>query len=879
MTPVLGLRAALILLVVIAIAPVFAVVVQASLAERQARLQRAEASLKALVDLGAAHQERMIDNARQVLTAVANAPPVYQDDAAACASYLRKLQAQYSEAFGTLGLLDAEGRLTCRATPPAQAVDSRDRRFFRAAVETGRFAVGEFTVSRADGRQVLTFGLPVYREGGKQLRGVAYLALDLEQASRQLRDLSITPETTLLVADADGIVLASAGPSAPAAGSALASGFLRDAVLAGRPRFERSADSQGKEWLFALQPVGRAGENKVFVAGSTSSDAILAPTTRRLQMQLGALALITLLAAGLAWAFAGRVLLKPMRRLLGQVETLAQEGERLDRPPPPAVVREFGELHRRFHAMAQRLAERAVQRDGAMAEMEHQNNLLESVLESMAEGVLVVDRQGRFAHINGAAQRILPGLPAITHARGAAMASSQEWGIYELDGVTPCPPQQRPFTLALQGRPVEQYRYLVRGPLSAGREIIIQGSARPIMVPGQPPTGAVVVFSDITHAWRAEQSLKDSEQRYRSLFESNPHPMWVYDVETLRFLNVNDAAVAHYGYSRGEFLAMTIADIRPQQEVPALMRAVQTMQQPIGKATVWRHRLKDGRLIDVEVTSHSLQYEGRPARMVMAHDVTERLLAQDALQQLNETLERRVDARTRELALANEELESFSYSVSHDLRAPLQVIDGFGRALTTRHGERLDGQARHYVDRIRDNTRQMGQLIDDLLALARVTRTELHTERFDLSAQAHRAVDQLRQRFPDREVLVDIERPLPCVGDSRLMGVVMENLIGNAWKFTSRVQVARIEVGRHTGGAEGDVYFVSDNGAGFDMAFADKLFKAFQRLHAANEFEGTGIGLATVHRIITRHGGRVWAESQPGRGATFLFTLKRGPAP
>lgn len=874
MVPVLGLRAALILLVVIAIAPVFAVVVQASIGEQHARLQREESSLKSVVELASAHQERLVEGARQLLTAIAFAPPVQQDDRAACAAYLAKLQAEFPQAYGTFGVLDRDGRLSCRASAAQTAVRSSDRPFFRAAVQTGRFSVGEFSISRATGRPVLTFGLPVYREQGGELRGVAYLALDVAQTGAHLRNLAVGPEVTLVATDADGVVLASAGPRPFTVGSPLPPGFLRDAASAGQARFGRTRDADGSEWLVALRPVGQTGERQLFVAGVASSNAVLAPAERRLQMQLGALALITVVAAGLAWAFAGGVLLGPMRRLLEQVDSLVHEEQRLDRPPARAALREFGELHRRFHEMARSLAERAVQRDGAMGEMEHQKNLLESVLESMAEGVLVLDRHGRFVHINGAARRILPGLPRLGRGPAPVLAPAEEWGIYDLDSGALCPAEQRPATRALRGEGVGNYRHLVRGALAGGREIIIQGSARPMNVPGSGPSGAVVVFSDITDAYRAEQALKDSERRYRSLFDANPHPMWVFDVQTLRFLNVNDAAVVHYGYSREEFLSMTIADIRCAQDVVPLGDVVQQLDQASPAPAVWRHRLKDGRIIQVEISSHALEYDGRAARMVLAHDITQRLHAEEALRLLNETLEQRVHERTRELALANKELESFSYSVSHDLRAPLQVIDGFGQALATRHAERLDAKARHYLDRIRDNTRQMAQLIDDLLALARVTRAELVTESFDLAARARHVVEQLRQRFPERQVDVEIDEPLPCTGDPRLLTVALENLVGNAWKFTARVPQARIRVGRRRAADGRDVYFVADNGAGFDMAYMDKLFKAFQRLHAASEFEGTGIGLATVHRIVTRHGGRVWAEAWPGHGAVFEFTLK-----
>ncbi len=204
------------------------------------------------------------------------------------------------------------------------------------------------------------------------------------------------------------------------------------------------------------------------------------------------------------------------------------------------------------------------------------------------------------------------------------------------------------------------------------------------------------------------------------------------------------------------------------------------------------------------------------------------------------------------------------------------MIDGFSRALSARHASALDEQAQHYLSRIRANTQQMSHLIDDLLSLARVTRVEIAAQPLDLTPRAHQVVEQLRVRHPGHVVKVEIDAAMPCVGDSRLLAIVLENLIGNAWKFSARAAAPAIRIGCRTGEAGETVFYVADNGAGFDMAFADKLFKPFQRLHATSEFDGTGIGLATVQRIITRHGGHVWAQSAPGEGATFLFTLKGG---
>ncbi|HSV44864.1 MAG TPA: PAS domain S-box protein [Ramlibacter sp.] len=862
----------------IAIAPVFAVVLQASLEEQRGRLQRTETALRSLVELDAAHQARLIEGARQMLTAMAHAPPVYQGDLAACVAYMKKLQVDYPAAYGTFGLLDAQGQLACRATPPALLVSSADRRYFRNAISTGRFSVGEFTVSRASGRSVLPVGLPVYGGEAGQLRGVVYVALDLAQAEDHLRKLTIPPETTLTVVDADGIALAATGPSAVPAGTRLRDDFLLRAIATGSARDGRADGADGQEWLFAVRPVGRAGEGRVYVTGMASTSAVLAPAASRLQMQLGALVLITLLGAVAAWIFGDRIVARPIAALLARVDALAREELRLDQVPAPTGLprlAELAELDRRVQELARRLVERSVQRDGAMAEMLHQKNLLESVLESMAEGLLVLDRRGRVLHRNDASVRLLPGVGQLQSDAGLLRRRPAAWGVYLLDGSTPCPPRQWPPLRALRGEGTGGFRYLVRGPLSGGTEKVVQGSARPVRTPDGRLAGAVILFSDATDAWRAEQALKDSEQRYRTLFESNPHPMWVYDVQTLAFLTVNDAAVAHYGYSREEFLRMSIADIRPPQEVESLMRVLehtQTLSQP----RPWLHRRKDGSCIDVEISSHVLDYGGRRARMVLALDITLRLRAEEALRQVNETLERRVGERTAELKLTNRELESFSYSVSHDLRAPLQVIDGFGRALLAHHAHALDAQARHYLERIRDNTRQMGELIDALLSLARVTRVELRTERIDLSALAVLAIERLRQRWPERQVEVEIEPGLASRGDPRLLAALLDNLIENAWKFTSRNAQARIRVGRKAASKGEVVFFVEDNGAGFDMSYVDKLFKAFQRLHSVGEFEGTGIGLATVHRIVARHGGRVWAESSPGRGAVFHFILQPG---
>ncbi len=235
-------------------------------------------------------------------------------------------------------------------------------------------------------------------------------------------------------------------------------------------------------------------------------------------------------------------------------------------------------------------------------------------------------------------------------------------------------------------------------------------------------------------------------------------------------------------------------------------------------------------------------------------------------------LEKRVTERTAELVAVNQELEAFSYSVSHDLRAPLRAIDGFSQALLEDYLENLDEVGQDYLRRVQASSRKMGQLISDLLKLSRLTRGEMFREQVNLSDLAAEVIAELRSTQPERQVDIVLEPGLIVHGDARLLRVALENLLGNAWKFTSKRPVGRVELGSTV--IEGErACFVRDNGAGFDMAYAHKLFGAFQRLHSVVEFEGTGIGLATVQRVIHRHGGRIWAEGQVDVGATFYFTL------
>ena len=292
-----------------------------------------------------------------------------------------------------------------------------------------------------------------------------------------------------------------------------------------------------------------------------------------------------------------------------------------------------------------------------------------------------------------------------------------------------------------------------------------------------------------------------------------------------------------------------------EDEIGQLAESFNTMLAEIGRAT------------------RDLEASNREA----AREVSERRRAEEEVLRLNAELEQRVRERTAQLEYTNGELEAFCYSVSHDLRAPLRAIDGFSQALLEDFPADVPEDARRYLNRIRTSTLRMAQLIEDLLNLSRVSRGELLHQEVDVAEIARQVVQDLRHREPGRNVEVSIWDSMHAHGDSKLLRVALENLIGNSWKFSSKAEHPQIEIGLLRDGSK-NTFFVRDNGAGFDMAYANKLFGAFQRLHSVNEFQGTGIGLATVQRIIHRHGGRAWADAKPGKGAVFFFTLESSAA-
>jgi PAS domain S-box-containing protein len=390
----------------------------------------------------------------------------------------------------------------------------------------------------------------------------------------------------------------------------------------------------------------------------------------------------------------------------------------------------------------------------------------------------------------------------------------------------------------------------------------------PIYAPGRVQVGQVGLLIDVTER-------REAEMAYRTLLQGSLQGTVVF--QDYRPVFVNRAMAEILGRSRKAMLASTSQEMMTIVHADDRERLRQTvMAFMAGPTSAARFEARivrlDGAVRFLEAMISRIEYRGRPALQVASLDVTERRVIEERLQSLNSDLERRVSERTTQLEVTVRELESFSYSVSHDLRAPLRAIDGFCQALGEDYGDRLDARGLDYLARVRHAAHRMGDLIDDLLTLSRVMRSGFDRAPVDLSALVAEIADDLRRAHPRRAVQLQVAADLQATGDRALLRTALDNLLANAWKFTGERAEARVEVGALTGAAP-PTFFVRDNGAGFDMAYGERLFQPFQRLHAPDAFEGSGIGLATVQRIISRHGGRIWAESRPDEGATFYFTL------
>ena len=517
-----------------------------------------------------------------------------------------------------------------------------------------------------------------------------------------------------------------------------------------------------------------------------------------------------------------------------------------------------------------RLRERQVHAELAASELKHR-----TLLENLPAGVVVHAADTRIVLSNSAASRLL-GLS--TDQLQGRTAMDPAWHFLNADG----------SVMALEDYPVnrvvasgEAFDSLIAGVARSGgaEPVWLLCTAYPERDEGDELEQVVVTFIDITALIHAEQDLRESERRFRETVESLDEGYYSATIDGV-VLDHNPAFCEVLGISedadlRGRPLPGFWAQPADRELYVAELLAHGRIKDFLAEAK----RADDTRLVAL-LSAHLVTDEQTGERHIEGTvvDFTARKRAEDEVVRLNAELEQRVLDRTAELDGANKELEAFAYSVSHDLRAPLRHISGFSNLLAERAGDRLDEKSRHYVEVISASVRKMGVLIDDLLQFSRTGRAEIRLEQVDMQATLADALELLQHETDGRQVDWIVAELPPVVADRALLRQVWANLVGNAVKYTRDRSPARIEIGA-TGVNGESVFFVRDNGVGFDMQYAHKLFGVFQRLHGDAEFEGTGIGLANVKRIVTRLGGAVWAEGEPDHGATFYFSLPNRKEP
>jgi PAS domain S-box-containing protein len=421
-------------------------------------------------------------------------------------------------------------------------------------------------------------------------------------------------------------------------------------------------------------------------------------------------------------------------------------------------------------------------------------------------------------------------------------------------------------------------RYETQQVAKSGQRVDVAVMLSPVTDPAGRLVGVSTVAHDVTDLRRAERQAHEAARYARSLIEASLDPLVTISAEG-RITDVNEAAVQATGSRREELVGSDFADyFSDPEQARSGNRAVFAQGSVRNYPLTLRHR--SGATMDVLYNATLYRDAGGAVAGIFAaaRDVTERKRAEEELRRHREHLEEMVAARTADLAqanakfeTANKELEAFAYSVSHDLRSPLRAIDGFSRMILEDYAGKLDAEGQRQLNVIRENAGKMARMIDDILGFSRVGRTEMLTETVDMAALVQETIRELEVATAGRKVDFELAPLPPALGDAAMMQRVWANLLGNAVKYTTPRPEARIQVGATPGNGE-NVYFVRDNGVGFDMQHAGKLFGVFQRLHGA-EFPGTGIGLAIVKRVVTRHGGRVWAEGKPNEGATFYFAL------
>jgi PAS domain S-box-containing protein len=816
---------------------------------REDALDENRETLRSIADLAAVSLHGEVVQVETLLLSLAQTPTVLGRDPNACRSFLRNVRAQ-SPQFTRLGVIGINGLVRCD-TDATAGTASGNQDYLNRALQQRQLSIGGYGAAPGQ-RQALAFAYPVLGADGAP-QGVIYAELSLNAIDALCAELRLPPAIRMAVIDRRTMVLSSTAPQR------FAQGTPADPRLPQAPRLatmELPPDQSSNRWYAAVAQVPGlpAGDLSVIVESSRAEQASASYSEMRRVLAL-------LLAAlppffGFVWYRARHHVFMPLDELVTTAKRIA-DGHLEARVLRRATSAEMYQLSAAVNRMAQTLAER-------IRELQRAETRYRELFEHAVEGLFQADAEGRLMLVNLALTDMLGYLtPGQVLSERAGLlheaARDSQIGLKLIDQLR-------------QSGTVRTFETVLRR--ADGGQVWVSASVRLVRGAGNTVSGYEGSVKDVTARHKAEQAMRalnaELEQRieqrtqelagrealYRTLTEAAPQIIWRAD-QTGRITYLNPAWTEMSGCSISESLGFNwMALVHPDD--------LAGMRKLWAKA---RHSLQEVRC--------ELRFRTRSSRYATFYCVA--VPVRDGNQAPCEWVGINTDISAHKqaaeaLEISNRELEAFSYSVSHDLRAPLHTIEGFSHALLAQYGASLEGKARHYLERISHGTRTMGALIEHLLALARVTRSKLEPVTVDLSALARQAIAALREEEPERKVEVQIADGLITSGSPQLLGLAMSNLLQNAWKYTRNTAEARIEVDMQATAA-GRIFVVRDNGVGFDMRYAGKLFAPFQRLHTQGEFPGSGVGLAIVKRVMLRHHGDIWVQAAPGAGASFYFSL------
>jgi PAS domain S-box-containing protein len=836
-----SLRFRLVALVLIAVIPAFGLILWTNFQQRQDERAHAGEIAVRITQTVSAQQGQFVEGARGFLGILVGLVGVSGRpiDPEPCNKALAILL-QQNPRYANIGIADANGIIVCSGLP-SPAADATQRTWFQRAVQTRQFAVGDYQIGTIAHNATVNFGYPMLDSNG-QVKGVVFAALDLSWLSAFTAQVKLPKDTTLTVLDRNGVVLARQPDPEIWVGKTVTDRPLGRTVLSVGEGTAELPGLDGKQRLFAFQPLGAAGTHDAFVAVGISTATAYAGINQALIRNLSFLGVVALLALAAAWFGGEWFILRSMRVLVGASQRVgagdlnARSGLGHDRG-------EIGQLAGSFDEMAGELQHREMERQRAEQELE-----------------------GFFA--------VSPDLLCIASTDGYFKRLSPSWEAtlgYPISELLAKPyvefvhPDDTKATVAeneqLSAQGIDTVSFENRYRRSDGSYRVLSWNCRAAR-PGE--TLLYAVARDVTDRKMAERALHESEDRFRSFVEHAADGILMVD-ERGNIVSANPTAELMFGYPTDEIVGQSVdtllpTGLRPQHAGHRESFWAAPTARSMGSGLDLKARRRDGSEFPVAISLTPLTSGGERLVAASVADVTEQKRAEEQLEQTVQGLKR-----------SNEELEQFAYVASHDLQEPLRMVGNYTQLLARRYKGKLDTDADEFIAYAVDGAKRMQTLINDLLALSRVSKRGKELVATDAEAVLDRTLRDLGPAAAESGVTITHD-PLPMVlADDGQLGQVFQNLIGNAIRFHGD-QSPQIHVSAQRDGS-GYVFSVKDNGIGIAPEYFERIFVIFQRLHGRESYPGTGIGLAVCKKIVERHGGRIWVESEPGQGAAFYFTM------